>query len=130
MIEKENDYIHYRVTWLCTIEGLLLTAFSFAFGHLEIPHLIYFVYLLCVLGIAVAGIILHPIWYAHRTMMGLLDWWDEHKKDYDGPDVIGGRPKRPSWRKVGPWHLLAVIFGVAWLVIFIFSLLYQLRLIA
>jgi hypothetical protein len=129
MIEKENDYIHYRVTWFCTLEGLLFTAFSFASGRPQIQHLL--VYLHCVLGMAVAGIVLHPIWYAHRTIMNLLDWWDEHKpKDYDGPDVIGGRPMKASWRKVAAWHFLPMIFGLAWFIIFIFSLLHQLGLIA
>lgn len=114
MIEKENDYIHHRVTWFCTLQGLLLAALSFTLrqgaGHFDL--------LLCILGGVVAGIVLHPIYYAHRATMGLLDWWDAHKpSDYDGPDVIGARPPNRLGRYIGPWTLLPAIFFLAWCVI-------------
>lgn len=112
MIEKENDYIHYRVTWFCTLQGLLLAALSFVASQ---PKAECFFIVICCLGIAVAIIIWHPIYYAHRATMRLLDWWDEHKpQGYDGPDVIGGRP--PFWlaRHIAPWHVLPVIFLIAW----------------
>ena len=111
MIEKENDYIHYRVTWFCTLQGLLLAALSFVASQ---PKAWCFFVVVCCLGMAVAIIIWHPIYYAHDAIMKLLDWWDAHKKDYDGPDVIGGRPPFPLARRVAPWHVLPVIFFVAW----------------
>jgi hypothetical protein len=115
MIEKENEYIHYRVTWFCTLQGLLLAALSFASSQPKAAPLLS---LLCALGIAVAIVMFHPIYYAHRTMMNLLDWWDAHKPpDYNGPDVIGGRPKYALARHVGPWHALPALFFAAWCII-------------
>jgi hypothetical protein len=120
MIEKENEYIHHRVTWFCTLQGLLLAALSFTSGQSK-PAFLFFV--ICGLGIAVAGIIYHPIYYAHRATMKLLDWWDEHRpKDYSGPDVIGGRPPFPLARRIGPWHALPVIFFLAWCIILVWRL--------
>lgn len=117
MIEKENEYIHYRVTWFCTLQGLLLAALSFASGQSKPP---YFFFVICGLGIAVAAVIIHPIYYAHRATMKLLDWWDEHRPEgYNGPDVIGGRPPFPSARRIAPWHVLPVMFLVAWIVIIV-----------
>lgn len=112
MIEKENDYIHSRVTWFCTLQGLLLAALSFVASQQNAGC---FFVVVCILGIAVAIIIWHPIYYAHRAAMTLLDWWDEHKPEgYDGPDVIGGRPPFPLARYIAPWHVLPVIFLAAW----------------
>ena len=114
MIEKENDYIHYRVTWFCTLQGLLMTASSFAWSQPKTGCFDYFD-LLCLLGFLVAAVMFHPIWYAHRTMMKLMDWWDAHRpEDYDGPDVVGGRPRGKLARHAGPWHALTVLFAIAW----------------
>jgi hypothetical protein len=115
MIEKENDYIHHRVTWFCTLQGLLLAALSFSLKQAGNAH---FDLLLCILGGSVAVIVLHPIYYAHRATMNLLEWWDAHRpSDYDGPEVIGARPPNRLGRYIGPWTLLPALFLVAWCVV-------------
>jgi hypothetical protein len=111
MIEKENEYIHHRMTWLCTLQGFLFTSWSFAASHEQSLH---HIRLLCFIGILVNGTLFHPIFYAHRSMMKLLDWWDTHKKDDKGPPVVGGRPPFGLARYVAPWHVLPVIFFLVW----------------
>jgi hypothetical protein len=120
MIEKENEYIHHRMTWLCTLQAFLFTSWSFAASHKEFTH---HVTLLCIVGILVNGTLFHPIFYAHRSMMRLLEWWDGHSKDYKGPDVVGGRPPFGWARYIAPWHVLPVIFFVVWACILVSNII-------
>lgn len=114
MIEKETEHIHHLVTWYCPLQVLLLAGLSFDLGQSKGAHDLF----VCIFGVTIATIIFHPIYYAHRTIMNLLDWWDGHRpKDYDGPDVIGGRPPFQFPRYIGAWHMLPVIFFVAWCLI-------------
>jgi hypothetical protein len=110
MIEKENEHLRHFLTWYCTLQGFLLAALSFDLPQSKGGHDL----VVCGFGVAIASFVFHPMYYAHRTMMKLLDWWDEHRpKDYAGPDVIGLRPPNQFARYIGHSHMLPLMFFIA-----------------
>jgi hypothetical protein len=117
MINIEHRFINDRVGWMLTSQAFLFTALGFLLGK---PNSIALLWLICVLGIAIAGIIASSVILATRAIYELADWWDEHKpKDYNGPAIAGKLTCRNmSLRSfLGPWNFLAYCFLLAWLFI-------------
>jgi hypothetical protein len=112
MVRHENELANHRVTWLLTFEGLLFTALSFAWDKQETHYL---VYVLCAVGMAIAGSCWPILDGAQRALGRLRQWWIDHRPpDYAGPDVIG------FWRDgrlndyVLPTRIFPLAFILAW----------------
>ena len=118
MIDKENDMIHHRITWLTTLQGLLFAALGFAWDK---PTGTSLLYLLSFLGIAFSVIVLVALVAATNAMNRLIDWWDENKPEsYDGPGVVGLHPpENKILRNIGFYLWVPVIFIIAWGIVWI-----------
>lgn len=92
MIDRENDLINYRITWLTTINGLLFAALGFSWDKPTGSQLIQ---VICALGFVISLIQLAATISANMAIARLVDWWENNKpKDYDGPGVMGFQPIR------------------------------------
>ena len=121
MIDKENDMIHYRITWLTTLQGLLFAALGFVWGQTTGTPLIK---LLSSLGIVFSIIIFVALIAATNAMNRLIDWWDENKPDdYNGPGVVGLHPpENKIGRNIGFYLWVPVVFIVAWGIVWVIIL--------
>ncbi|MFA5073603.1 MAG: hypothetical protein WC539_06875 [Nitrospirota bacterium] len=118
MINRENDLIHYRVTWLMTVQGLFFAALGLAWNK---PDISSFIALLCFLGILMSVVVLIALAGASRAIRRLIGWWDTNKPShYQGPDVVGIRPMRTKYFGwIGPWGIIPFLFIIAWTVVFL-----------
>ncbi|MFZ4789730.1 MAG: hypothetical protein ACOYMW_02320 [Candidatus Competibacteraceae bacterium] len=110
MIWKEGDLINHRMTWLCTLQGLLFTALGFSWknsSELVIP--------LAITGIVVSAASLFGLWLARQAVVKLKEDWEKSKPEsYSGPDVIGYFLD-PRLAFLLPWFVLPVLFSGAWI---------------
>jgi len=102
MIQRENEVINHRVTWLTTVQGLLFTAVGIVWDKQGAEP---FIRQLCCLGIIMAFIAFFALHGATLAIKRLFEWWEIKKpQDYSGPGVIGlPLPKCPILRFFGPW---------------------------
>jgi hypothetical protein len=115
MIDAENRLVNDRMAWLTTLQGLLFAALGFIWDKPDVNVLMR---VLCAVGMLMATIVLSTLVTASKAQRALLKWWDAHKEDYDGPDVIGSRPSRLRVAKyVAPWSVIAMTFIVAWAIL-------------
>jgi len=113
MIRHENDLVNHRLTWLLTVEGLLLAGISFAWDKHLANEL---VFLFAVIGIIAAGSALIVLDAAHYAIMHLGAWWDQNKPTaYAGPDVLGFRGHHYILGFLAAWRLIPPAFTVVWL---------------
>ena len=114
----ENEMINQRLTWLGTLEGLLLAALAFAWGK---PEAKFIIYILGLLGIAVALSIAEGTSRANAALANLGTYWDKTKpKDYRGPDVEDVRSQSGCFGWLMPGRFLPLAFAVAWALILYF----------
>ncbi len=112
MIAHENQLMNQRTTWLVTVQGLLFAALGFAWDRHGAQPLIF---ILCLLGTAVSLLSLVGLVAASRAIHRLYAWWQANRPaDYAGPDVVG-LPPRTEY--LNPWHLLPVLFVLAWVAV-------------
>ena len=116
MIDRENDLINHRITWLTTIQGLLFASLGFAWDKHQTTVLIF---VFCCLGIAISIIQLVALISATRAICGLSEWWEAHKpNDYFGPGVTGRSPAKNSlFRYLVFWNWIPLLFIVTWAII-------------
>lgn len=117
MIEHENNLQNYRVTWLMTIQGLLLAALGFSWGEGTRELVTIF----CVLGLVVSLSSWSAMTLSTAAFKDLHDWWYENKpQDYKGPPVVGHKAAYQFlfW-VLRPWRLLPWLFAVAWILILV-----------
>jgi hypothetical protein len=112
MIRHEDNLYDKRMTWFCTIQGLLWAALAISW-QLNGPWI-----LACILS--VVGVLVSASSYlAFRASLRAIDaqreWWDSNKpSDYKGPDVIGRRPDDSSIPWMRPHVVFPVGLAVAW----------------
>jgi hypothetical protein len=115
MIEHENTLLNHRMTWMGTLQGLLVAATGFMW---EIDDLL--VLLICVFGFCSSVSIGISFKSALRAIKRLLEDWDDRKSKnpyYDGPDVIGS-PRIKSFRsKLNPWNILPWLIALVWVLL-------------
>ncbi len=116
MIDRENDLINHRITWLTTIQGLLFASLGFAWDK---PNAKPLIEMLCFLGIALSFVQLCALIAATRAIGGLFDWWETNKPEgYIGPGVAGRPPaKNRLLRYLVFWNWVPFLFLCAWVVI-------------
>jgi hypothetical protein len=121
MIEHENNLQNYRLTWLMTVQGLLLAGLGFAWDKKDTREL---VGVFCLLGILVSISSWSVLRLSGAAYQDLLDWWKNNKPpNYDGPPIIGHQSRYPFvlWI-LRPWRALPWIFVLGWIFVFIFNL--------
>jgi len=116
MIQRENEVINHRVTWLTTVQGVLFTAVGIAWDKQGTGP---FILLACMLGLTMAVIVFFALYGASAAIKRLSEWWEIKKpQDYSGPGVIGlPLPKSPILRFIGPWSFIPILFFMAWIVV-------------
>jgi hypothetical protein len=117
MVKFANDLINHRLTWFGTLQGLLLTALTFAWKH---PPAGILVYVLCSIGLLVAlstGIATRD---ANKTLEQLETRFST--LGYDKASAIetlgvleSDRSKLSGW--LMPGRFLPWLFFLGWLVI-------------
>lgn len=112
MIQREDELINQRLSWLTTVQGILFAVLGFIWDK---PNSHRLVFVFCFLGFFMSVIVLIVVTYATRAMWRQYDWWEKHKpKSYTGPDVMGFPPPNALARFMGPWSLIPVLFIIAW----------------
>src|SRR5580658_1598433 len=87
MIDRENELVNHRITWLTTGQGLLFAALGFLWDKPAAGRLITF---LCVFGIAYAVIAFFALGSASLAMARINWGWQKHRPPgYEGPGVMG-----------------------------------------
>jgi hypothetical protein len=116
MIDRENDLINHRITWLTTIQGLLFATLGFAWEKQSAKVLIV---ILCILGIAISILQLFALISATRAICRLSDWWEANKpRDYTGPGVAGLAPRKHLISRYAVfWNWIPIFFFCTWVVI-------------
>jgi hypothetical protein len=125
MIDRENELVNHRITWLTTGQGLLFAALGFLWDKPDARRLII---VLCVFGIAYAIVACFALVSASLAMARICYGWQQHGPiDYEGPGVIGlGLTVKSSKRKVYFltcivfWNWLPILFIFAWIAMFVF----------
>src|SRR6266542_3192439 len=75
---------NYRFTWFSTAQALLFAALGFAWDKG-----VTLVYLICVVGVAVAVSAMAALRLSDRAYSALGTWWKENLGDYEGPPRHG-----------------------------------------
>ena len=116
MIDRENDVINHRITWLTTIQGLFFASLGFTWDK---PTGAKLIGVLCLLGIAVSVIQLFALILATTAIRRLCDWWETNKpKNYNGPGVMGGYPPKYSIVFfITFWNWIPLLFIIAWVIV-------------
>lgn len=115
MIRHEDELLNGRMTWFCTIQGLLWASLALAWQPEDAWPLA------CIL--AALGILVSISSYlAFRASLYAIvrqrDWWDANKPpEYAGPDVLGRRPDRRSVPWMRPHVVFPIGFAAAWLLV-------------
>ena len=115
MIEHENTLLNHRMTWMWTLQGLLVAAAGVMW---EIHNLV--VLLICIFGFCSCISVGVSLQSALRAIESLLkDWEDRASGDpnYDGPRVIGSPGVRPLLSKLHPWNSLPWLMTVVWVLL-------------
>ena len=112
MIRHEDVMFSNRITWFCTVQGLLYTAMAFAWDKDSAKML---VYIFAGLGVAISISFYYALRAAVLAIEAQRTWWDEHKpSNYSGPDVVGRRPDARSKPWLRPQIVLPYGFALAW----------------
>jgi len=115
MIDKENDLINHRVTWLTAIQGLLIAGVGFNWREANSIELIV---IFIGLGISISIIQAAALIAATKAIHRITDWWTHNKpQDYRGPGIIGYPPSK-KWKNLwfmATWNWIPFLFIVAWL---------------
>jgi hypothetical protein len=133
LLAHETEVINQRITWLVTIQGLLYTGLGFAWDKADARQL---VTIFSILGTLVALSAHTALGFAFIAAQDLVQWWEDHKDGYTGPDVAGGRPTPKSDRDIrwlgirrldtrwldirwllSPWRSLPWIFVFGWVMV-------------
>lgn len=115
MIEHENTLLNHRMTWMGTLQGLLVAAVGFLWkidNHL--------ILLICIFGFCSSASIGISFNSALRAISSLLQDWEKRKSkdpDYDGPRVIGSPGTRPIISKLQPWTCLPWLLALMWILL-------------
>src|ERR1039457_5470202 len=87
MIDRENDLINARLSWMANFYGFLAAAIAFLWDK---PNSKVVVCIFCGLGIVIAIASALALIGASRAIFRLHDWWGKNKpSDYSGPGVSG-----------------------------------------
>lgn len=118
MIEHENGLINQRMTWMWTLQGLLLTAIGLV-GKAN-PFL---VTVIAIVGLIFSTSIGYSLERGTRTIRDLLHIAREYKENLSPvielPPTIGARSKGQQW--LMPNRCLPWVFTVVWISILAFE---------
>ena len=114
MIEHENTLLNHRMTWMWTLQGLLVaaTGIMWGFHHLLVLLICFFGFVSCVsLGTSLQS--------ALRAIDSLLKDWETRSAGgpYDGPRVIGFSEVKSVLSKLYPWNMLPWLMAIVWVLL-------------
>ncbi len=115
MIEHENTLLNHRMTWMWTLQGLLVAAAGVMWGFHS-----FLVLLICVFGFCSSISVGVSLQSALRAIDSLLsDWTNRVSRDpnYNGPRVIGSPGVRPIISKLQPWNSLPWLMALIWILL-------------
>jgi hypothetical protein len=111
MIRHEDTLLSSRITWFCTLQGLLMASLTFALSKssaLLVP-------LVAGVGFVVSVSTLYMASFTAEAVQDLLKWWERTYGAVDGePPIIGKTGSKPFLR---PWIVLPSTFIAAWLIV-------------
>ena len=120
MIEHENTLLNHRMTWMWTLQGLLVAATGVMWNiHFSL------VLLICVFGFCSSISVGVSLRSALRAISSLLkDWGDRVSSDseYNGPRVIGSPAIRRYITVLHPWNFLPWLMAIVWVLLAIAKL--------
>ena len=112
LVIHEGNVIDHRIRWLVMLQAFFLACC--VFGGERLSGLTWAVALINIVSAASA---LVAIRIAHKTIMKLLELWeDRHTIGYDGPDVIGRR-LGGVWVAMCPWFVVPALLIVLWILL-------------
>ena len=115
LVKAENEFIHHRLTWLGTFQGLLFAALAFAWGKDDTWWIII---ILCFVGLTVALSTWVATLRANKAIESVNKWWDINKpSDYLGLGVELVKGHEGKWQILMPGKFLPFIFFVVWIAI-------------
>ncbi len=118
MIKHENELYNARMSWFCTIQGLLWTALAISIEHKDVGWVSF---MLSCLGVLISASSYKSLNAALLAVKALREWWRAHEPEgYDGPPIIGRTPDRSSVAWLRPHVLFTCSFAVAWLSVGVF----------
>jgi hypothetical protein len=116
MIDRENDLFDRRAAFLCTAQGILLTAVALTWDKSD---RLLFMGIICVVGAGLSFAIFTTLISAMNAINRLETWWKLNKpSEYDGPGVIGlssndWEISQPVW----PLRFSQWLFVIAWIIV-------------
>ena len=114
MIEHENTLINQRMTWMWTLQGLLVAAVGIMW---DIHYLL--IFLICAFGFFSCVSVGISLKSALRAIDSLLKDANTRLSEggYDGPRVIGSPGIRPVISKFQPGNLLPWLMMIVWVLL-------------
>jgi hypothetical protein len=115
LVFHETEQINRRLTWLATLQGLLLAALGFAWEKGGKDLLAVF----ASMGVAVSLLVYTSLIGSVIAMNKIRSCWLRHRpKGYDGPDIFGTYPERARFiTYLSPETLIPIVFIGGWIAI-------------
>jgi hypothetical protein len=115
MIEHENALLNHRMTWMWTLQGMLIGATAFTWEtSLLLLSIISF------LGFVAAVSFGLSFLSSLRAINNIIEGWHQFSASnpgYDGPPIIGSNRKGNIHTLFKPWGALPWLVALLWLVI-------------
>ena len=112
MVKHETTQVNRRLSWLCQIQGFLFAALGIVWekGSKFMP-------ILAIMGIVVAVLVFNSLIGSTAALNRIRRYWSKRKpKDYDGPDIFGLYPEKPTILVFAcSENMLPIVFVVGWL---------------
>ncbi len=115
MIEHENILLNHRMTWMWTLQGLLIAAVVFAWDQDTV-----LLWLICIFGVlssASFGLSFISSVIAINNLLSLWHKYADKNQGYEGPTVIGSPANQKIPTAFKPWGLLPWLSVVFWIAI-------------
>ncbi|NTU42779.1 MAG: hypothetical protein HGA78_06955 [Nitrospirales bacterium] len=134
MLCHENDLTNQRLTWMATLNGLMLTGVGFVWGKQNGSLVIY---LLCLVGVIINLSSSHTLYFSEKARKRLMIIWGEKAKSLPtGPRIIPpimgyARASENSLSNMEesisllflPWNLLPWLLFILWIFVFVVNLM-------
>jgi hypothetical protein len=117
MVRHENELTNQRLTWMSTLNGLMLTGLGFIWGK---PYDKQVIAVFCTLGIIVCLSGFLSLQIAEDSKFELLRLWKEKEISPDKiPPVFGWVRVNRLILPLLPWKVLPWSLIIAWVILFI-----------
>lgn len=120
MVRHENELTNHRLTWMATLNGLMLTGLGFIWGK---PYDKQVIAVFCILGIIVCFSGFLSLQIAEDSKFELLRLWKEKNISSDMiPPIFAWARVHPLIRPLLPWKVLPWALIASWVILFIVNI--------